>query len=384
MPTEQVTIQVDTIGTDCGPFTISDNVIGTLASGVTRTNLIDGYIVNADETATSVTVTSTGVCAGTNLVIGIETVTCPPTPTPEYGYYLAHFYPCDGFCESTEDVTVAFDYAFTPNYTKWYKGSLGVYNVYDVATAPYSVYLNDTTEYNSCSAACAETPPPPTYEWYQLTDCSSAAVIYSQAYSPSTFVLNQRVTNVAETNTYTVTNTYVSNPGGIQIAIVATGFNYCPTTPPECTKNILINVTDAGYIKYFNCDTSETQYEYVGLGNVTLTNCIDCTTIMAGIPFADIANFTITNCGVSCTTPPPPTPTPGGEYFYTIEAYSCFPCSFLGYGFARASTLLTTDLYYNNGDGNAYKITGYASGPGYDVDLDGSASNANCNLVCSV
>ena len=384
MATTPVTITVDTVGTDCGPFTITDDVLGTLASGVTRTNLIDGYVVNADETATEVTVTSGGVCSGTDLAIPINPTFCPPAPAPEFGYYMAHFYPCDGFCESTEDVVVAFDYAFTPDFTKFYAGSLGVYNPYEVATAPYSVYLNDTMEYASCAAACEDTPPPPSYEWYQLTDCSSATVIYSQAYTPSSFSLNDRVTNVAETNTYVVTNTYVSNPGGIQIVIVATGFDYCPEAPPECTKNILINVTDAGYLKFFNCDTSETQYQYVSLGAVTLTNCMDCSTLMSGIPFADVADFTITNCGVPCSTPPPPTPTPGGEYYYTIEAYSCFPCSFLGYGFAKSNDLLITDYYYNNGDGNVYKITGYASGPGYDVELNFVASDANCNMACSI
>ena len=383
MPTEQVTITVNTIGTDCGPFTITDNVLGTLASGVTRTNLLDGYIVNADETAVSVTVTSTGVCASTNLVIPINPTFCPPAPAPEYGYYLAHFYPCDGFCESTEDVTVAFDYGYTPLFDKFYIGSLGVYNPYEITTAPFDVYLSDITQYDSCATACGITPPPPTYQWYELTDCNSATIIFSQAYAPSTFSLNERVTNVAESNTYAITNTFVSNPGGIQIAIVTTGFDYCPTPPPTCTKDILINVTDAGYIKFYNCDISETEYQYVGLGNVTLASCIDCSTIIPGFPLIDVADFTITNCGVSCETPPPPPPPPG-EYFYTIEAYSCFPCSFLGYGYARASTLLLTDYYYNTGDGNVYKITGYAAGPGYDIDLDGSANDANCAYACSI
>jgi len=313
MPTTQVTITVNTIGADCGPFTITDNVLGTIASGVTRSNLLDGYIVNADENATSVTVTSTGVCVGTNLAIGISPIVCPPPPAPEYGYYLAHFYPCDGFCASTEDVTVAFDYAFSPNYAKWYAGDLGIYRVYDVASAPYDVYLSDTTEYNSCLLACAAEPPPPTYEWYELIDCNTASVIYSQAQTPGSFSLNERVTNVAETYTYYITNTFVSNPGGIQIAIVTTGLTYCPASPP-----------------------------------------------------------------------PTPPPSPGGSYYYTVEAWECFPCTFLGFGYARASTVLVTDIFYNNGDGNVYKITGYAAGPGYDVDLDGSASDAICSYACSI
>lgn len=85
-----------------------------------------------------------------------------------------------------------------------------------------------------------------------------------------------------------------------------------PTVPPY-TSGATINVTDTGYIKYESF--SGQTYLYVGsLGTVTLTDCLICSSIAPGIPFADLANFTIIQCGTSCTNPPPtPTPTPGGS-----------------------------------------------------------------------
>lgn len=93
-----------------------------------------------------------------------------------------------------------------------------------------------------------------------------------------------------------------------------------PTPTPSATPSVVaytsgatLNVTDTGWIKY-NMSTGST-YQFINnTGTVTLTNCLDCSTIMAGIPFADVANFTIINCGSSCTPPSPtPTPTPTGS-----------------------------------------------------------------------
>ena len=183
MPTIAVNINLSSIGTDAGPFTISDNVSGVLASGVPRTSLLANYVVNADTTATQITVTSTGVCTST-VNIPIDFHPCgeaPPPPPP--------------------------------------------------------------------------TPPPP------------------------------------------------------------------PPPPEDCKEDVVINVTDTGYIKYYNCTTELTEYEYIStLGNVTLTNCVNTTTIIPGFPLIDIADFTIVTTGVACGTPPPtpPPPTPPPSY-YTIE-----------------------------------------------------------------
>jgi hypothetical protein len=93
-----------------------------------------------------------------------------------------------------------------------------------------------------------------------------------------------------------------------------------PTPPPSYTTGATLNVTDTGWIKY-NMSTGTT-YQFIGsTGSVVLTNCLDCATIVPGIPFADVAVFTITNCGNPCSPPPTPTPTPTstGATSYTIE-----------------------------------------------------------------
>jgi hypothetical protein len=190
MPTVAVNINLSLIGTDAGPFTVSDNVSGVLATGVPRTSLLANYVVNADDTATQITVTSTGVCTST-ITIPIDFHPCgeapPPPPTPP-------------------------------------------------------------------------TPPPPP-----------------------------------------------------------------PPPPPEdCKEDVVINVTDTGYIKYYNCTTEETEYQFIsGTGNVTLTNCLNTTTLLPGFPLADIASFTVVSTGVACGGPPtpptPPTPPPPPPSYYDVE-----------------------------------------------------------------
>ena len=124
------------------------------------------------------------------------------------------------------------------------------------------------------------------------------------------------------------------------------------------------------------------------LGTNTLTACLDCSTINIGIPFADLATFTITNCGSTCGGAPGPTPTPtptgGSYYYYTVDVYDCFPCSFIAPAIARVSTPLNLTFFYNIGDGNVYQVTGAATGPLYDIDLNGYASHPDCNLACSL
>ena len=89
-----------------------------------------------------------------------------------------------------------------------------------------------------------------------------------------------------------------------------------PTSPPY-TTGATLNVTDTGWIKYTM--SSGSTYQFIGsTGTVVLTNCLLCSSIAPGIPFADVAVFTVTNCGNSCSPPPPPTPTPTATQ-YSIE-----------------------------------------------------------------
>jgi hypothetical protein len=82
MPTRQITVTVTGFGATTGPlYNISDDVLGLLASGVTRSQLISGYNVFSDSNSTKITVTSTGVCTN-SLDIILATPTPTPTPLP--------------------------------------------------------------------------------------------------------------------------------------------------------------------------------------------------------------------------------------------------------------------------------------------------------------
>lgn len=87
-----------------------------------------------------------------------------------------------------------------------------------------------------------------------------------------------------------------------------------PTPTPSPTPSVYqsgttLNVTDPGWIKYDMA--SGTTYQFINTtGTVTLTNCLLCSSINFGYPFADLANFTVINCGTTCGGPPAPTPTP--------------------------------------------------------------------------
>lgn len=74
-----------------------------------------------------------------------------------------------------------------------------------------------------------------------------------------------------------------------------------PTPSGAFTSGATINVTDTGYIKYVKKGNVDATYVYIAsLGNYTITDCLTCSTIMIGIPFADVANFTLITCGAPC------------------------------------------------------------------------------------
>ena len=131
-----------------------------------------------------------------------------------------------------------------------------------------------------------------------------------------------------------------------------------PTTGSIYTSGATLNVTDTGYIKY-NTPTGQTYFYCSSLGTQVLTDCLDCTSITYGYPFADLANFTVINCGTSCGGVSP-TPTPSataesfGHYIMTdCQTYQTRYTQSLAYG------------TYNSGDrvqgsyGYFYVITGF-------------------------
>ena len=79
--------------------------------------------------------------------------------------------------------------------------------------------------------------------------------------------------------------------------------NTVTTAITNCNSGYTINVTTAGYIKYNDCN-SNTYYQYVNTGSQSVAGgtCINPTTVLAGFPLSNIANFTVTSSGVSCSS----------------------------------------------------------------------------------
>jgi hypothetical protein len=67
---------------------------------------------------------------------------------------------------------------------------------------------------------------PPVNEWYQITNCSTSAISYSEEYLIGTFAINDRVTSPGIT--WVVTGSVTVNPGGTLYAITSTGEINCP------------------------------------------------------------------------------------------------------------------------------------------------------------
>jgi len=95
-------------------------------------------------------------------------------------------------------------------------------------------------------------------------------------------------TGCTEFSGYCVTNKVVlSNPSGF-IPLVT------------FKSGVTLNVTDTGWIKYVTKLGVLTYKQITSLGAYTITDCIDPSTLTVGIPYADVAAYTITNSGNTC------------------------------------------------------------------------------------
>lgn len=99
----------------------------------------------------------------------------------------------------------------------------------------------------------------------------------------------------------TPTPTPTPSPTPTPISPTATPTPTPTPTGSGFTSGATLNVTDTGYIKYIKSGESVATYVFIStLGTYTITDCLTCSTILPGFPFADIANFTITSCGSAC------------------------------------------------------------------------------------
>lgn len=82
MPTVAINVQINSIGADALTFTIADNVSGIIATNVTRASLLGGTVVNADSTASEITISADAPCES-DVTIPIDFKPCGgPTPPP--------------------------------------------------------------------------------------------------------------------------------------------------------------------------------------------------------------------------------------------------------------------------------------------------------------
>ena len=77
----QVTISATSIGGNAGPFTITDDLSNTIATGITRSQILSGYTATVNDSATSINLISSGICTNTTS-IGIVSPSPTPSPTP--------------------------------------------------------------------------------------------------------------------------------------------------------------------------------------------------------------------------------------------------------------------------------------------------------------
>lgn len=74
-----VYINLNTVGSDTGPFDVYDNYTGLILSNISRQELINGLAVDIREQASQIEIVSKGIC-NNNIIIPIQTF--PPSPTP--------------------------------------------------------------------------------------------------------------------------------------------------------------------------------------------------------------------------------------------------------------------------------------------------------------
>lgn len=107
--------------------------------------------------------------------------------------------------------------------------------------------------------------------------------------------------------TPTPTNTPYQSPTPTRTPTPTPGLSPTPSLTPSptpsgnnCRINTTLDITDTGYIKYTNCDTTQTYAYASSLGTYTITDCIQLGQVLPGFPFGDIAVFTITSNGTTC------------------------------------------------------------------------------------
>jgi hypothetical protein len=154
-----------------------------------------------------------------------------------------------------------------------------------------------------------------------------------------------------------------------------------PSSTPSvgsCVSGATLNITNTGWLKYNDCNGNSVYYNATSLGTLSFSGCLDCNTFSPGFPFADLAAFTIVNCGNPCSTPSvTPTPTPSSSALSGKNVLVRDCCSgAIEYQVVVDSNLNVDDVVVI--DGQCYQIWSLG-GDGSNGNYRNVANYINCN-----
>jgi hypothetical protein len=173
-------------------------------------------------------------------------------------------------------------------------------------TSSYNNYsAGDVWAYTMTEITEQEYNDPDYLFWYE--DENKSYFIDRTSFSPSLSLFDYDLVYVFSNGAGTAFNKAFFN-----VAVDCPTFSgYCATNGVELSLapgtapaspyrvNVVINVTDTGWIKY-DTRTGTIFKELTSLGNTTLTDCLLPSSIRDGIPFADLARWTVVSTGTTC------------------------------------------------------------------------------------
>ena len=155
---------------------------------------------------------------------------------------------------------------------------------------PYSIYEVSESDYNATGSTLYTGDSQVNY-FLLATEEAPVGSVYNQ--KNPVWLINSGQTQ-ATLNVFTGCTDFNTQAATIGARVLQS------TTGTTYTSGITINITDTGWIKYVD-NSGNIQYVYRGVtGNYDIPGCADCISVAPGIPNADVANFTIVDCGNSC------------------------------------------------------------------------------------
>jgi hypothetical protein len=212
----------------------------------------------------------------------------------------------NGLIRNFNDETISSfrrTYYYWSIYYDYMVGALGG-SVSGITSSYNNVGLGNVWAYTMTEITEDEYYDPTYFYWYE--DDNNTLFIDRINYGPTltTYFNSQLI--------YVFSNQIGFNKAFFNVAVdCATFSGYCATnnvtisaapgsTPASpYTTGITINITDTGWLKY-DTETETVYKQFTSLGNQDIPDCADCSTIRDGIPFADLASWTVVDCGSSC------------------------------------------------------------------------------------